>query len=125
MALSMKMYTILKTSYEDEHKPFVSNLFFANASSIDALEKWFRKIINASDIKKVWISEITNDNNLFYAEYTQDYEAKFYHGFSVQALDMTTSRQYIVNRMTAEEDWKVMKSIAEKFINERKGDTKS
>ena len=69
MALSATMYTILKTSYEDEHKPFVANLFFANASSIDALKKWFRKIINATDVKNVWISQKVNDTNIFYVEY--------------------------------------------------------
>ena len=125
MAISAKMYTILKTSYEDEHKPFVANLFFANASSTDTIEKWFRKIINASDVKNVWISQKPNDTNIFYVEYTQDYEAKFYHGYSVQALDLSNSRQFVVSRMTAEEDWKLLTSIAERFINERKGDTKS
>lgn len=125
MAISAKMYTILKTSYEDEHKPFVANLFFANASSPDAIEKWFRKIINATDVKKAWISQKPNDTNIFYVEYAQEYESKFYHGFSVQALDLSTSRQFVVSKMTAEEDWKLLTSIAERFINERKGDTKS
>lgn len=123
MALSSKMYTILKTSYEDEHKPFVSNLFFANASSVDAMKKWFRKIVTASDVKKVWMSEKTNDTNLFYVEYNQNYEASFYHGFSVQALDLSNSKQYIISRMTDEDEWKNLNSIIEDIIK-HKGDTR-
>lgn len=115
-----KVYTILKSSYnKEDNNAFVENLFFANVSSIDALRVWFRKIILATDVKKVWITDKEDDTNLFYVEYNQDYEADFYHGFSVQILNFSNHEQYV---LTKEKD-KVMlgtiKSILSELLREK------
>lgn len=119
MANPNKMYTILKNSYNDDGTIFISNLFFANTSSHDTIRVWFSKIINADDVKKVWVSQKDNDTNIFYVEYTQSFEKNFYHGFSIQQLDFATSKQDIISRMTDEIEWKAITKIADELIQEK------
>ena len=119
MAHVNKVYTILKNSYNDNHESFMPNLFFANSSSFESIEVWFKKIINADDVKDVWISQKDNDNNIFYIKYTPSYESTFYHGFAVQELDLSNTKQNFINAMTNKTDWEKITDIAKKIIEER------
>lgn len=94
--MATKVFTILKSSYNENDEAFVENLFFANSSSIDALKTWFRKIIMANDIKRAWLTDKEDDKNIFYIEYNQNYETDFHHGFSVQVLNLNTHEQYFL-----------------------------
>ena len=94
--MATKVFTILKSSYNENDEAFVENLFFANSSSIDALKTWFRKIIMANDIKRAWLTDKEDDKNIFYIEYNQNYETDFHHGFSVQVLNLDTHEQYFL-----------------------------
>lgn len=111
----MKVYTILKNIYRDEQEPVVTNFFFSNVASIEILEKWFDRIINAEDVKKVWITQNDTDQNLFYVIYTEDFEKDFYHGFVIQVLDTDTNMQYNVTK-EYEKDYKEIRDILEKYI---------
>lgn len=94
--MATRVFTILKSSYNENDEAFVENLFFANSSSIDTLKTWFRKILFANDIKRAWLPEKEDDKNVFYVEYTQNYESEFHHGFSIQVLNLDTREQYVV-----------------------------
>lgn len=115
--MTTKVYTILKSSYEKNEDEFVENLFFANASSIDALKSWLQKIIMASDVKRVWLSDKENDKNLFYIEYSQNFETEFHHGFAVQVLNLSTHEQGFVT--SKDPMFKTISSIASDIIKER------
>lgn len=112
---TMKVYTILKNIYRDEQEPVVTNFFFSNVASIEILEKWFDRIINAEDVKKVWITQNDKDQNMFYIIYTEDFEKDFYHGFVIQVLDTDTNMQYNVTK-EYEKDYKEIRDILEKYI---------
>ena len=94
--MATKVFTILKSSYNENDEAFVENLFFANSSSIDALKTWFRKIIMANDIKRAWLTDKEDDKNIFYIEYNKNYVTDFHHGFSVQVLNLDTHEQYFL-----------------------------
>lgn len=117
--METKVYTILKNSYQGEHEPFVENFFFANVSSIENLTTWFKKIILSEDVKKVWFTEMKDDINLFYVEYKQSYESEFYHGFSIQVLNLSTSENYIVTEKKDKDTWDKLKKMVLEFIQNR------
>jgi len=112
--MATKVFTILKSSYNKDNEVFVENLFFANSSSIDALKTWFRKILLATDVKRAWLTDKEDDKNIFYIEYTQNYESDFHHGFSVQVLNLDTREQYFV---TNTKD-KALRSTIESIISD-------
>lgn len=100
----MKLYSILKSSYRDEHEPFMLNLLFGQVSNIDNLKLMLKKIVCADDVNRFFISQRKNDENLFYVEYTQDFEEDFYHGFSIQVFDVNDNRQYKITSSETEYD---------------------
>lgn len=114
----MKVYTILKNTYRDEQEPVVINFFFSNVTSIDILEKWFYRIINAEDVKKVWLSQKDDDQNIFYVIYNEEFEKDLYHGFVIQILDTDINTQYIVTK-EYEEDWNQIRNLIQDILKQK------
>lgn len=117
--MATKVYTILKSSYNEDNEAFVENLFFANSSSMDALKTWFRKILFANDVKRAWLPDKENDKNIFYIEYNQNYESEFHHGFSIQVLNLDTHEQYFVTNSRDKALRSTMDSIISDLLRDR------
>ena len=117
--MATKVYTILKSSYNEDNEAFVDNLFFANSSSMDALKTWFRKILFANDVKRAWLPDKENDKNIFYIEYSQNYESEFHHGFSIQVLNLDTHEQYFVTNSRDKALRSTMDSIISDLLRDR------
>lgn len=100
-----KFYSVLKSSYQDNHECFMSNMLFGQATDMQGLEAILKGIIKAIDVKRVFISSKAHDSNLFYIEYDEDYEKEFYHGFAVQIFDFSNGRQYKVTEKTSKEEY--------------------
>ena len=117
--MATKVYTIFKSSYNEDNEAFVENLFFANSSSMDALKTWFRKILFANDVKRAWLPDKENDKNIFYIEYSQNYESEFHYGFSIQVLNLDTYEQYFVTNSRDKALRSTMDSIISDLLRDR------
>lgn len=117
--MATKVFTILKSSYNENDEAFVENLFFANSSSLNTLKAWFRKILFANDIKRAWLPDKEDDKNVFYVEYNQNYESEFHHGFSIQVLNLDTHEQYVVTNERDKALRSTIDSILSDFLRDR------